>query len=103
MLKNWEALTPVIVGVGEIVDRPSDPQLDKEPLVLMAEALRRADKDAGGGFLTRLESLDVVNSMKWGYNNLPAELCQLLGIQPKRAVYGAIGGETPILYLHQAA
>jgi acetyl-CoA C-acetyltransferase len=95
--------TPVIVGVGEVVDRPSDPQLGKEPLALMAEALRRADDDAGGGFLQRLGSLDVINSITWGYASLPAQLCQILEIHPERAAYGAIGGDTPMRYIHEAA
>jgi hypothetical protein len=74
MAKNWIQRTPVIIGVGEVLDRPSNLQVSKEPLRLMAEALRRADEDAGGGWLDRIESLDVVNSMTWGYTNLPAQL-----------------------------
>ena len=95
--------TPVIIGVGEVVDRPNDLQLSKEPLLLMADALHRADEDAGGGWLERLESLDVVNSMTWGYNHLPTQLCQFLGIHPARAEYGVIGGSTPVKYIHDAA
>src|SRR5262245_28840805 len=94
---------PVIVGVGEIIDRPGDPRLSKEPLGLMAEALRRADEDGGGGWLRRLESLDVVNSVSWGYDNLPAQLCHALDIHPKRVAYGVMGGVTPVGYLHEAA
>jgi acetyl-CoA C-acetyltransferase len=103
MAENWIQRTPVIIGVGEVLDRPSDLQLSKEPLQLMAEALRRADEDAGGSWLDRIESLDVVNSMTWGYTNLPAQLSHVLHIKPKRAVYGAIGGNTPVSYLHEAA
>jgi acetyl-CoA C-acetyltransferase len=94
---------PVIVSIGEIVDRPDDPRLGKEPLVLLAEALRRADEDAGGNFLRRLDSLDVINSITWGYADLPAQLSQFLDIHPKRASYGVIGGDTPIRYVHDAA
>ena len=36
------AQTPVIIAVGEIVDRPDDPGKALEPVALMAEALRRA-------------------------------------------------------------
>jgi acetyl-CoA C-acetyltransferase len=103
MVENWIQRTPVIIGVGEVVDRPVDLRVSKEPLHLMAEALRRADEDAGGAWLDRIESLDVVNSMTWGYRNLPAELSQNLRIAPKRAVYGTIGGNTPVSYIHQAA
>ena len=30
-------------------------------------------------------------------------LCAALGIEPARAVYGVVGGETPVRYLHEAA
>ena len=32
--------TPVIVGIGEITDRPQDPAHGLEPLALMEQALR---------------------------------------------------------------
>ena len=35
---------PVIVGVGEIVDRPKDIAAGLEPLTLLEEALKRADE-----------------------------------------------------------
>jgi acetyl-CoA C-acetyltransferase len=44
---------PVIVGVGEALDRPSDLSRALEPLALMEAALREADADAGGGFWRR--------------------------------------------------
>ena len=34
---------PVIVGVGEIVDRPNDIAAGLEPLVLLEQALKRAE------------------------------------------------------------
>ena len=93
----------MIIGVGEVVDRPSDLFESREPLDLMAQALRSADEDAGGGWLHRLDSLDAVNCVSWGYRDLPSQLCQSLKIQVDRRNYGAIGGDTPILYLHEAA
>ena len=38
---------PVIVGVGEITDRPAEIAAGLEPLALLEEALRRAEKDSG--------------------------------------------------------
>ncbi len=38
---------PVIVGVGEMVDRPAEITAGLEPLALMDEALRRAEQDSG--------------------------------------------------------
>ncbi len=56
---------PVIVGIGEIKDRPAAPEAGLEPIALMHEALKRAEADAGAGLLARLDALDVVNSVSW--------------------------------------
>jgi acetyl-CoA C-acetyltransferase len=93
----------VIIGIGEITDRPDDPAHSLEPLALMAEALRRAEHDAGGNCLARLDSLDIVHQVGWRYEKTAGQLCEQLAIQPSRAVYGVTGGESPIRYLHEAA
>lgn len=95
---------PVVVGVGEIKDRPDDPLLALEPARLMAEALRRAADDSGApGLLGALDSLDIVNSVSWPYGDLPGVLAGLLGRRPARLVYGPVGGESPVRFLHEAA
>jgi hypothetical protein len=95
--------TPVILGVGEVLDRPPDPAAAKEPLALMAEAVRAADADAGGGWLKRIDSLDVIQLVSWRYDRVAARLAERLGVLPARAVYGKVGGETPTTRLHEAA
>ncbi len=95
--------TPVIIGVGEVQDRPTDPALALEPLALMAEAIRAADADAGGGFLARIDSLDIINLVSWRYDRVAARLAERLGISPARGVYGVVGGETPTTRIHEAA
>lgn len=94
---------PVIVGVGEIKDRPSDPAQGMEPMALMAEALRRAEADADASLLGRLDALDVVNEVSWPYVDLPGLLCETLGVAPRHRGYGPVGGETPVRFLHEAA
>ena len=42
---------PVIVGIGEIVDRPKEITDGLEPLDLLEQALRRAEADAGAKLL----------------------------------------------------
>ncbi len=95
--------TPVIIGVGEIVDRPADPAQALEPLALMAAAVAAADADAGGGWTARIDSLDVINLVSWRYDRVAQRLAERLGITPARAVYGQVGGETPTTRLHEAA
>ena len=94
---------PVIVGVGEIVDRPKEIAKGLEPLALLVEALRRAEADSGARLLGEIQSLDIVNFLSWRYRDPAAQLSLRLGIAPAHAYYGPVGGESPIRYLHEAA
>ena len=94
---------PVIVGVGEITQRTKVASEALEPLALMEAALRHAEQDAGASMLARLDSLDVVQEFSWPYADAPVQLSRRLGIDPRRRVYGPVGGETPIHFIHEAA
>src|SRR6202051_2849380 len=94
---------PVIVGVGEIVDRPKQISEGLEPLALLEQALRRAEADSGGKLLGEIASLDIVNFLSWRYRDPEKQLAGRLGIKPKHAYYGPVGGESPVRYLHEAA
>ncbi len=94
---------PVIVGVGEITDRPKDIAAGLEPLTLLEQALKRAEADSGGKLLGEISSLDIVNFLSWRYRDPEKQLADRLGIKPKHAYYGPVGGESPIRYLHEAA
>src|SRR3954468_13666685 len=94
---------PVIVGVGEIVDRPKDIAAGLEPLVLLEQALKRAEADSGGRLLDEIGSLDIVNFLSWRYRDPEKLLAARLGIAPAHAFYGPVGGESPIRYIHEAA
>ncbi|ESZ89062.1 MAG: acetyl-CoA acetyltransferase [Blastomonas sp. CACIA14H2] len=95
--------TPVIIAVGEFVDRPADPALAQEPVALMAEALHAAEADAGVPLLAAIDSLDLVGQVSWRYRDPVGLLCERLGIRPARATNASMGGETPVRLLHQAA
>jgi acetyl-CoA C-acetyltransferase len=94
---------PVIVGIGEITDRPKEITDGLEPLALLFEALRRAEADSGAALLGEIDSLDIVSFLSWRYRDPEKQLASRLGIQPKHAYYGPVGGESPIRYLHEAA
>jgi acetyl-CoA C-acetyltransferase len=94
---------PVVVGVGEITDRPADLKSGLEPLALLEQALKRAEQDSGGKLLGEIQSLDVVNFLSWRYRDPEIRLSEKLGIKPTHAYYGPVGGESPIRYLHEAA
>jgi acetyl-CoA C-acetyltransferase len=94
---------PVIVGVGEIVDRPKEIEQGLEPLRLLEEALKRAEANSGAKLLDDIQSLDVVNFLSWRYRDPEQLLVKRLGIAPRHCYYGPVGGESPIRYLHEAA
>ena len=96
---------PVIVGVGEINDRPEQPGDGLDPVGLMAEAVRRADVDAGGGLLADCDSLAVVAQLAWPQlNPVDGKVAEALGIDPAHRMQTAMpNGDSPILLLHEAA
>src|SRR4051812_34672485 len=94
---------PVIVGVGEIVDRPKEITAGLEPLDLLEQALKRAEADSGGKLLGEIGSLDVVNFLSWRYRDPEKLLAARLGINPAHLNYGPVSGESPIRFLHEAA
>ena len=97
--------TPVIIGTGQVNDRPEQPADGLDPIGLMAAALRRADEDAGGGWLGRCDSLSVVAQLGWPQlNPVDGALAETLGIDPPHRMQTAIpSGDSPILLLHEAA
>ena len=96
------ATTPVIVGVGETVDRSRDPAATPEPLDLMVAAARAAEADAGVG-LAEVDRVTVVHQQSWRYADTARAFCECAGLSPAHATYGPYGGESPVRSLHEAA
>ena len=98
---------PVIVGVGQINDRPEQPGDGLDPVGLMAEALRRADADAnaGHGLLADCDSLAVVAQLGWPQlNPVDEKVADSLRIDPSHRMQTAMpNGDSPILLLNEAA
>lgn len=95
--------TPVIVGVGEALDRPAELGAAMEPLALMLAAARAAEADAGGPWLQAIDSLDVINCASWRYADLPERVAAAAGASLRRSSYTGVGGELPGKLLHEAA
>ncbi|MCH8050915.1 MAG: acetyl-CoA acetyltransferase [Chloroflexi bacterium] len=94
---------PVIVGVGQVTNRAQTTDDSIEPVELMAQAARLADDDAGGGLLSRIDSLQVVNVISWPYPDAPGLLASRIGAEPAHTLYSAIGGETPQRLVNETA
>ncbi|MFO0204198.1 MAG: hypothetical protein ACK528_13835, partial [Alphaproteobacteria bacterium] len=93
--------TPVIVGVGQVNDR--EDQLNA--VELMAAALRNADADAGGGWLTQIDALDVVAQLSFPeFADASAPLSQELEIAPRHCAQTRYPmGDSPVTLLEAAA
>lgn len=105
MTMNDPAKTPVIIGVGQVNDRSADHVVGLDPVELMAEALRIADRDAGGGWLAALDSLAVVDQLSFReLNPVVDTLAAALGIAPAHRFQTAMPmGDSPIRLLDEAA
>ena len=95
--------SPVIIGVGEAIDRPTTLEQSLEPVALMAQALEAAQDDAGARVLAHVDTLDLVGLVSWRYVDPVGQLAERLGIDPARKTNASMGGETPIRLIHEAA
>ncbi len=83
---------PVLVGVGQLLQRLDDPREAAEPLEMMVAALDLAGKDAGAPeLLQRAQSIYVVRGM-WGYGAPGREIARRLGSKPDETVSTPYGG-----------
>lgn len=96
---------PVIIGVGQINDRPEDPDNGLDPLGLMVAALKRAEADSGITLLSKLDSVAVVDQISFrDLNPLDRKLADALGANPSVCYQSeAPHGDTPIRLLNEAA
>jgi len=99
------ARIPVIVGVGQVNDRPETPAEGLDSLGLMEAALRAADADAGSGWLAALESLAVVDQISFrDLGDVSGPLAARLGATPRLCFKTrSPTGDSPILLLNEAA
>ncbi|KAK5045901.1 hypothetical protein LTR84_008687 [Exophiala bonariae] len=100
---------PVIVGVGDYINRSLSVSDAHEPLTLILNALQQAFDDTGLAEDKRLslqssiDSVDVVRTWTWPYDDLPGLIGQKLGVNPKHKFYSDHGGNKPALLLDEAA
>ena len=96
---------PVIVAVGQVNDRPADPEEGLDPLGLMVAALLAAETDAGIALLADLDSLAVVDQISFrDMNPLCGRLAAAIGAAPAMLEQSdKPHGDTPIRMLNDAA
>jgi acetyl-CoA C-acetyltransferase len=95
---------PVIVGVGEINDRPNGNEVGLDSVELMAAAARLANADAGSNWLENCDWLAITPQISFRDYDVPAMLPKALGIAPATVFQAAIpNGDTPVRHLNDAA
>lgn len=95
--------TPVIVGVGQLVQREPDPTRD--PATLAADALRAAADDAGApGLLAAADAVYAVSSASYTYRDQAAAIAAVLRIEPAETVQSVpFGGDAGQVLVNAAA
>lgn len=105
VLPTDPARIPVIIGVGQMIDKPANDDDALNPIEIMAAAVRAADHDAGGGLIGQANWLGIVRQLSFAslddvVHLLPAALC----ITPAYCVQSSMAsGETPVQLIHDAA
>ncbi|CAG7940051.1 unnamed protein product [Penicillium nalgiovense] len=102
--------TPIIVGVGDVINRSKKAEDAIEPLKLMSQAIETAIKDTGlssaaaAKLKSSIDSIDAVRCWTWPYPDLPGSLCDILKINPEHRHYHPFNsGSTPGLFFDQAS
>lgn len=97
--------TPVIIGVGQINDRPERPEDGLDSLGLMLAAARAAEADAGAAVLADIDSLCVVAQISCVYDRpLDGPVAAALSAHPAHSEYSPLPhGDTPVRMLNDAA
>jgi hypothetical protein len=101
--------TPIVIGVGDVVNRSRKVEDAIEPLQLMLQAIQLALNDTNVSasvakeLQAQIDSLDVVGSWTWPYTDLPTLLSEKLGVAPQRKYYSPIGGHHPGKLFDEAA
>jgi acetyl-CoA C-acetyltransferase len=87
--------TPVLIGAGQALHRAAGLDDAREPVALMAEAVRSAAADAKLDGVPAADSVRVVSLLSWRYRDPAWFLADDLGLQPCETCYTTPGGNTP--------
>lgn len=97
------ARTPVLVGVGQLLERTDDPREASEPLALLEAAARSAAADAraGDALLRQIDTCALTQVIAWKAQNAPQVLGERLGARTRRDSVAHTGGETGLTLLNR--
>lgn len=95
--------TPVIVGVGQFLDRESSLARPVDALELMEQAVLAAAGDAGLDGPPAADSVRVVGLLSWRYGNPSRLLADRLGIDPAEVAVTTWGGNSPQMLVNRTS
>ncbi|MEP7113758.1 MAG: acetyl-CoA acetyltransferase [Ilumatobacteraceae bacterium] len=95
--------TPVIIGVGQMVQHTDDLEAALDPSLMMGAAIGDATADAGLGAIPNPQSLRVVNLLTWKYGDPAYLVAQQLGLTPTETAYTTMGGQSPQSLVNETA
>jgi acetyl-CoA C-acetyltransferase len=100
-----ERLIPVIIGVGQINDRPSEGEVGLNTPELMIAALRQAEVDAGVKILSDVQSLECVAHISFDkIQDTPHRIVEAIAAEPRFVGQTAkASGDSPVRLLNDAA
>ena len=98
--------TPILIGVGQITEPvPADLTHASSNVALAAKAVEQALTDTGVSLHQKVDTIVAIRtfadssptyrSKLGGPDNFPRAIAQRIGLEPQRAVYSQVGGETP--------
>jgi len=96
----------VIVGAAQVLCRDAHEDEPREPVALIAEAVRLALEDSGANerLLGSTDSVRCVPVIGWHYPDAAALVAEDLGLHPRQTVQSAaIGGDGPQVLLNDTA
>jgi acetyl-CoA C-acetyltransferase len=94
-----DARTPVLVGVGQAMQRVADPAEALEPVDLLADAARLALDDASAPLT--IDTVAVAEILSWRYADPGALLARRLGLEPRTTVLTSTGGNSPQMLVNR--
>ncbi len=93
--------TPVLVGQGQVVNHIESLRDALEPTELIADAVRRAIKDAEIVSLPEIDALHVVRLLSWKYANPALTVASMLQISAREHGTTPHGGNMPQLLINR--
>lgn len=112
-----ENTTPILIGVGQSIEKGVNPAEAQPPMGLAAEAAKRAldDTGAGAAIAPMIDTLAAIRIFPDSTNrprlmhgfgraqNPPRAIARRIGANPTNAIYSHVGGNTPQKLVNEMA